>query len=542
MQWFDQLSFRSKLFINFLLSSGLLIVALLFCVLEVVKVGGKTDEIARDWMPALAASGKISQERLRYRVRSLEYLLPGSTEERAKIFDSLAKLDADLNKVLEDYRSQADSAEERRLIGEVEKGAADYRAAVLQAVELAKGGKEDEAQQLRRKLWVEKANALRDKTDALSKFNTEGAGTAAKQAEAEVSLAESTAIAALLLGSLAAVVFSFWLAQRIGRRLDGAVEAANRIAAGDLGSRIPAEGGDEIGRLLSAMAGMQESLRRTIQESRDEAGTVSSSAHRLNDSVGKTADSTSTQSAAASAIAASVEQLTVSINLVAERLGDASRVAAESDDKAGDGVVAMDKVVSEIRHISTVVNDASAQIAALESQSNQISAIVTVIKEIADQTNLLALNAAIEAARAGEQGRGFAVVADEVRKLAERTTKSTGEITAMIDAIQQSTGEAVAGIEKGVALAESGVGNATEAGSVVRALSELAKHVAEVVAEISGALREQSLAANEVAAKVEQIAVNAEEINATTTETAAAAKTLDEVSERMLTTVGRFRL
>ncbi|HET7776405.1 MAG TPA: methyl-accepting chemotaxis protein [Azospira sp.] len=542
MQWFDNLSLRAKLLLNFAVTGGVLILALVFCIYQIKKVGGETEEIIGNWLPSLQLVGKISQERLRYRVRSLEYMLPGSAEEKAKIEKSLQKLDDDVRAVLKEYQPLVTGAEEQKIVDELAKAVDGYKGVVEEAIALNRAGKEEEAQQLRRTSWVEKANKLRDRTDDLAKFNRDGAEKVAQRATADVGSAISGGLTALVLGVGIALVVSFLLAQRMARRLEEALEGARRIAGGDLTGHLPAPTRDEVGRLLGAMGDMQQSLRGTIGQTKEGAGEISHAAQQLNQTVKQMEQSVTVQSAASSAIAANIEQLTVSINHVSDSTGDAARLAAESDEQARAGRENIELLVTQINQVSDVVNSAAQQIGELEHESAKISNIVGVIKDIADQTNLLALNAAIEAARAGEHGRGFAVVADEVRKLSERTALSTGEITQMVDSIQHSTRQVVAGIGSGVGAVENSVTNAQQAGATIAQLQDMARRVAQIIGDVDVALREQSSASTEVARKVEEIATHAEETNAAANETSRAADTLDRVAGDMQQAVSGFRV
>jgi len=219
-----------------------------------------------------------------------------------------------------------------------------------------------------------------------------------------------------------------------------------------------------------------------------------------------------------------------------------NRISSRAGELSADGSRVVGSVVREIEQIAEVVNQSATIIGELGASSERISAIVNVIKEIADQTNLLALNAAIEAARAGESGRGFAVVADEVRKLAERTARSTQEISTMITAIQSGTHDAVASMDQGVNRVAEGVALATRAGESIREIGENARQVVAKVADISAALREQSTASTEIAQNVDRVARMAEENHAAVAGNAATAAQLESLSESLESTVRRFRL
>jgi methyl-accepting chemotaxis protein len=331
------------------------------------------------------------------------------------------------------------------------------------------------------------------------------------------------------------------LIRLLGGEPQQAVDVARRIAAGDLAVSISTRG-DDRDSLLANMHNMQKQLRGMIEEIGREAGTLSQDAGVLADTSEQVRIRSQEQSEAAQAIAAAVEEMTVSIDQIAHSAHDANAIAAESGTLAEQGSSVIQCAKEEIHRLSTMVHASSDQIRELERHSDAISSIVNVIKEIADQTNLLALNAAIEAARAGEQGRGFAVVADEVRKLAERTSASTAEIGATIARIQAGTHEAVASMNSGVEQAGQGVALANEAGNSIVGIREGAKRVTEVVTTISESIREQSAASNEIATRVERIAHMTEQSVDEVARTTKAARDLEETSRALHGAVARFKL
>ncbi|WP_415036187.1 methyl-accepting chemotaxis protein [Azonexus sp.] len=542
MGGFDHLSLRYKLLVNFVLSGGILLVALVFLGFQIRAVGGHTEEIAKSWLPSIQSAGEISQLRLRFRVRSLEYMLPGSAEEKEKIQQSLGKLDASLQEALKNHEQLIANNEERQVLADTVKAVAAYKAEVDKAIALAQKGDEEGAQALRRTSWVKTADLVRDKTDELAKINRSGADQESQKAGAAVAFGVQSSLVSLIAGAFLALLVSWFIAQRMERQLNEAVTATQRIAGGDLTGDLPEAGRDEIGRLLSGVGGMQNALRQAMGETRQSANEIIEASKSLNHAVELIDQSATVQSTAASAIAANVEELTVSINHVSENTSEAARLANASDEQAELGHGAIEELVGQINQMSDVVHQASQVINGLRDESEKISSIVDVIRDIADQTNLLALNAAIEAARAGETGRGFAVVADEVRKLAERTAVSTGEIRGMVTSIQQSTSQAVAGVQHGVDLSNSSVELAQRAGTAIAQLKEMAQQVAEVVNEVNSGLREQSAASTDVAVKIEQVATQSEEASAIAHETATAARSMDHTAQRMQEIVGRFRL
>ncbi|MGA8862354.1 MAG: methyl-accepting chemotaxis protein [Gallionella sp.] len=355
-------------------------------------------------------------------------------------------------------------------------------------------------------------------------------------------LGETTVVTLGSIGSIALLIQAGLVISKLKNGLLASRKAAESIAAGDLTQPLPPPTKDELGDLNAALSVMRNNLHELIASVRDGITSLNQSSNDVSASAHGSLKVTQMQSEAASGMASAMEELSVSIDQVSEHANDAHRVSQTSSEQAVEGGRIIHSAATEMEHIATAVNNVGGTIRGLEEYSSEISGIVNVIREIADQTNLLALNAAIEAARAGEQGRGFAVVADEVRKLAERTAISTKEISAMITKIQDGTKQAVTEMEIGVKRVSDGVELARQAGNSVSSISDAAQQAARAVDDITHSIKEQSLAARDIAERIEKIAQGTEENSAASSNTADSAKQMAELSKQLDELASRFRI
>ena len=351
---------------------------------------------------------------------------------------------------------------------------------------------------------------------------------------------------AVAIAATAAGLFNIGLAVMVGvhfaRRTEKVVGALHHLAEGDLTVKLSLSGRDDFAWLAYEYDSARKALLQLVTELSAHARDVSEFSVELAGASREISDSTRKQSEAASSVAAAVQEMAVSVSHVADNAREARSLTDEAGQASREGTTVIGGVVTEVTNIATAVQESSSVIENLGHQSAQIRSIVKVIDDVAEQTNLLALNAAIEAARAGEQGRGFAVVADEVRKLAERTASSTREIGAMIEAIGSGTAKAVESMQRGVAKVENGVNLAREAGSTITAIDRRTQRVVETVTDISTAIEEQRSTTNEIARHIEDIARMAESNSAATRRTGETAERLSGLSSGLQTSISRFRI
>jgi methyl-accepting chemotaxis protein len=507
------------------------------------RVNQRLEMVNQNLMPSVVALDAVGQTLLRLRVRTLYHIMNEDPEKQVEIEKDIAKLSAEVQESLDNYGKTmvADDTDRKLLEADLEALKA-FNEVKDKAIEMSRNIQKTDAQTL----MLQSSHISQKASAALrehAKYNTDLAEAAGKESAAAYKSSLSTMIILALLAAGGVCFLGYFIYQNVVGSLSTLRSTLSDIEKNlDFTIRAPVTSQDEVGMTVEAVNRLTSKLQESLRQIAEQSDRVSEAAKRLTETAHVVTESASSQSASAADMAATVEEMTVSINHVADQASEANRLSGESGALAVGGEKTIVETVEDINEIASTVRAASNYVANLDRDSQRVNEVIGVIKEIADQTNLLALNAAIEAARAGEQGRGFAVVADEVRKLAERTSQSTQVIAETIAAMQvnaQNTVDGMKAVDERVAI---GVDRANAANSAITQIRASSGRAVDRVGEISDAIREQGIASTSIAQQVEKIAQMSEENHAAAENTSATAEELDTLAHRMKEIVSQYRV
>ncbi|KPX99072.1 Histidine kinase, HAMP region: chemotaxis sensory transducer [Pseudomonas amygdali pv. myricae] len=357
----------------------------------------------------------------------------------------------------------------------------------------------------------------------------------ADSAKSVTMIAAATALA-LVLSILAAWVIT----RQITTPLQETLEVVERVASGDLSRNLKVDRKDELGKLQATIQRMTVSLRELVGGIRDGVTQIASAAEELSAVTEQTSAGVNSQKVETDQVATAMHEMTATVQEVARNAEEASEAAVAADRQARDGERVVNEAIAQIERLASSVGNSSEAMGALKQESDKIGSVLDVIKSVAEQTNLLALNAAIEAARAGEAGRGFAVVADEVRSLAQRTQKSTEEIEALIARLQSGTQQAATVMDSSRELSTSSVELTRRAGGSLESITKTVSAIQAMNQQIAAAAEEQSATAEEINRSIINVRDVSEQTSAASEETAASSVELARLGNHLQLLVSRF--
>ena len=501
-------------------------------------------KINDDSLASIRTLNTARQIFMQYRINILFHILSTDEKDMQGIEKDIHTSETDLLKKLKDYENLLSNDEDRKMLEAEQKDLKTYIDLINNEVLPKSRANENEAA---RDLMLKTARPLgrqvQTELDNHSSFNERMASSYIEEENANAARAKVISISTIAFAVIAIGALGFFLLTSIRRSLNQIQTMVSRVENElDFTVRVTVSKKDEIGLTTLALNRLLDKLQGNLKTISESAYSVASAAGLLSTTSNQVATASTQQSSSASDMAATVEEMTVSINHVADRAQEANRLSSESGQLAISGEKIIGQTVRDIQDIAVTVHAAADLIRGLEQHSQEISNVVAVIKEVADQTNLLALNAAIEAARAGEQGRGFAVVADEVRKLAERTAVSTTEIATTIEQMRTTAGNAVGSMQGVVNKVTKGVESAQEADGAIKQIGESSRTAVKMVEEITEAIREQGAATNNIATQVERIAQMSEESSAAAENSSQSAQDLDQLAVEMQKIVSAYKL
>ena len=478
---------------------ALLVFALgIFALVQMSSMRKQSDHVETKWLPSVMELGTLGQDLMRVRTLTLRLMLNRSPEALRDNAGKLDQLKAGLKVTQQNYAALIGSPRERELYEAFAAVQAAYMQRQDKVMELSAAGQTDEALKMINGEMTQLADKMTVALNELTTLNKQGALDASDLARAVFSSAFAWVVGMMLLTALMTLLLAWGLTRSIVRPIAQALGIAQVVAAGDLTAEIVVEGRDEPARLLEALKVMQQSLRRTIMRIADSSNQLASASEELSTVTEDATRGLHQQSLEIDQAATAVNEMTAAVEEVARNAVATSEASGESDRIAQHGREQVQQTVASIAHLAEDVTEAGEQVETLAQKVYGITKVLDVIRSVAEQTNLLALNAAIEAARAGEAGRGFAVVADEVRALAHRTQSSTQEIEQLVGDIRQGTDQAVAAMQGSNSRAQTTLELAQSAGVALDEIAAAITLITERNVVIASASEEQAQVAREV--------------------------------------------
>ncbi len=543
MNLVSNLKIQTKLNI-LVLSASVLMIIIGFTGLAGVNSATKAlSSVYNDKLLHIIQLNEVRDNQSRIRAELLE------AERERDGFEILAHIDKvrtymfHIETALTEYNKQTLPPDEKKIMDAFMASRLDYgRNGVLPVIDLLQAEKFDEAHKLSQSVMVPGYTKASDAIDNLIQMQVDSAKAEYERVTKFTHILKVGAIITIIAGLALSIVLGLIITRSVNAGVRELAKTAARLSDGDLTARVKLDSKDELGEVARAFNQMASEFSSLIAKVRQSTQQVIGASKTQATIAEKVSDISSNQKEQASNAAISIEQVNASVQEIAAKTTEVASYAGKASATADEGQQIVNRAVMGIQQVALTVKESAEQIATLGQRSDQIGQIINVIQDIAEQTNLLALNAAIEAARAGEQGRGFAVVADEVRKLAERTSQATSEISDMISTIQEETRNVVTIMEKGSAEVNDGVNLANQAGASLQNINASIKRVVDMIELISNSTRSQSEATSELTVQIEHIADMAKDNTHSIDKSTRSSHDLQKLSAHLQDVVSHFRL
>ncbi|MHC8377407.1 methyl-accepting chemotaxis protein [Pseudomonas sp. MDT1-16] len=534
------LNIAPRAFLGFAFIALLVIVLGVFAVNRMSTIRQASIDMATTQLPSIVFLGNLTENILRLRILSFRVLVNRDPNALQEAQTRIGVLVDKVRSAQASYAALPATPEETALYETFTTTLDSYMQDQNQMLELSRQNKLDEMRTLINTRIKDGTDQMGEQLNKLVAFNNTYAKTASAEAGEHYSSAVTGIIAVAVIAALMTVLLAWLLTRSIVSPLNRALQAAETIAGGNLTKTIDIDGKDEPARLLGALSTMQTNLRKTIEQIAGSATQLGAAAEELSTVTQQASRGLQQQNNEIEQAATAVNEMTAAVEEVARNAVSTSEASNQSTQAAREG---RDRVVETVGAIQTMTHDVqntSVMIEGLAAQGRDIGKVLDVIRAIAEQTNLLALNAAIEAARAGEAGRGFAVVADEVRALAHRTAQSTQEIEKMVAGIQNGTGEAVSSMQQSNQRTQSTLEMARAAGVALEQITQSIQLINERNLVIASASEEQAQVSREVDRNLVNIRDLATQSAAGANQTSAATHELSRLAVDLNAMVARF--